>query len=84
MDVKEAARTAAHRAAGAQMPVDQGERVVEAARHLSPFLGKRMRAVKLLGKSTDYLINETLVIARRIFRFPGRWLGGRVGAATTC
>jgi uncharacterized protein (DUF2252 family) len=32
------------------MPSDQGERVVEGARHLSPYLGKRMRALKLLGK----------------------------------
>jgi uncharacterized protein (DUF2252 family) len=33
------------------MPSDQAERVVEGARHLSPFLGKRMRAVNLMRKS---------------------------------
>jgi uncharacterized protein (DUF2252 family) len=33
------------------MPSNQAERVVEGARHLSPFLGKRMRAVNLMHKS---------------------------------
>jgi uncharacterized protein (DUF2252 family) len=51
MDLKEAARAAAPRVAKAKMPVDQAERVVEGARHLSPYLGKRMRAAKLLNKS---------------------------------
>jgi uncharacterized protein (DUF2252 family) len=51
MDLKEAAQAAAPRAAKVKMPTDSAERVVEGAEHLSPFLGKRMRAVKLLGKS---------------------------------
>jgi uncharacterized protein (DUF2252 family) len=51
MDLKEAAQAAAPHTAEAQMPVDQAERVVEGARRLSPFLGDRMRAVKLTGKS---------------------------------
>ncbi|MGD0636012.1 MAG: DUF2252 family protein [Beijerinckiaceae bacterium] len=51
MDLKEAAQAAAPRATKAQMPADQAERVVEGARRLSPFLGDRMRAVKLTGKS---------------------------------
>lgn len=51
MDLKEAAQAAASRAANVKMPSDQGERVVEGARHLSPFLGKRMKAMKLFGKS---------------------------------
>jgi uncharacterized protein (DUF2252 family) len=50
MDVKEAAKAAAPRAKGVTMPSDQGDRVVEGARHLSPYLGNRMRAVKVLGK----------------------------------
>ena len=33
------------------MPVDQAERVVEGARHRSPYLRKRMRAAKLMSKS---------------------------------
>jgi uncharacterized protein (DUF2252 family) len=52
MDVKGAAPAAAPRAKGATMPSDEGERVVEGARHRSPYLGKRMRALKLLGKPT--------------------------------
>jgi uncharacterized protein (DUF2252 family) len=51
MDIKEAVQAAAPRGARVKMPPDQAERVVEGARHLSPFLGKRMRAVKLAGKS---------------------------------
>jgi len=51
MDLKEAPQAAAPRAKQVKMPADQAERVVEGARHLSPFLGKRMSAVKLLGKS---------------------------------
>jgi uncharacterized protein (DUF2252 family) len=50
MDVKGAAPAAAPRAKGATMPSDEGGRVVEGARHLSPYLGKRMRALKPLGK----------------------------------
>ena len=33
------------------MPKDNGERVVEGAKHLSPALGDRMMAAKLLGRS---------------------------------
>ena len=51
MDIKEATEAAAPRVEGAQMPADDGARVVEGARHLSPHLGKRMRASHLLGKS---------------------------------
>jgi uncharacterized protein (DUF2252 family) len=51
MDLKEAVQAAAPRAVGVKMPIDQAERVVEGARHLSPYLGKRMRAVKLMNKS---------------------------------
>ena len=51
MDLKEAVVAAAPRAKRARMPADQATRVVEGARHLSPFLGQRMRAVSLMGKS---------------------------------
>ena len=33
------------------MPEDQAQRVVEGARHLSPYLGERMRAIQLFGRS---------------------------------
>ena len=48
IDVKEAMRAAAPRAANAVMPKDNAERVVLGARQLSPFLGDRMRASHVL------------------------------------
>ena len=51
IDVKEAATAAAPRSPDAQMPSDQAERVVMGARSLSPFLGSRMVAAHMLGKS---------------------------------
>lgn len=51
MDVKEAVTAAAPRNEGAEMPRDQAERVVAGARALSPFLGSRMAAARVLGKS---------------------------------
>ncbi len=46
MDVKEAVAAAAPSTAGAPMPDDNGDRVVEGARHLSPFLGERMLSAR--------------------------------------
>lgn len=51
IDIKEAAQAAAPRQARASMPRDNAERVVEGARHLSPFLGDRMLAAKFSDKS---------------------------------
>jgi uncharacterized protein (DUF2252 family) len=51
MDVKEAIAPAAPRAKSAKMPRDNAERVVTGARNLSPFLGGRMIAARLLEKS---------------------------------
>ncbi len=51
IDVKEATQAAAPRAAGMDMPSDGAERVVTGARNLSPFLGSRMIATNVLGKS---------------------------------
>jgi uncharacterized protein (DUF2252 family) len=50
IDIKEATPTAAPRAAAAAMPKDHAKRVVEGARNLSPALGDRMLAGKLLGR----------------------------------
>jgi uncharacterized protein (DUF2252 family) len=50
MDIKEAAPAAAPRASRAKIPANPAERVVEGARHLSPYLGNRMRASKLVDK----------------------------------
>ncbi len=51
MDVKEAIAAAAPRSSGAVMPRDNAERVVTGAQKLSPFLGGRMMAARLLGKA---------------------------------
>ena len=51
MDVKEAIAPVAPRYADAGMPRDNAERVVEGARNLSPFLGERMVATRLLDRS---------------------------------
>jgi uncharacterized protein (DUF2252 family) len=51
IDVKEAVQAAAPRNAKAKTPRDNGERVVEGARHLSPHLGERMAAERLLERS---------------------------------
>ncbi|WP_131119043.1 DUF2252 family protein [Lichenihabitans psoromatis] len=50
LDIKEAVESAAPRAPGAAMPLDDAFRVVEGARHLSPYLGDRMLATRLFGK----------------------------------
>jgi uncharacterized protein (DUF2252 family) len=51
IDIKEAAPAAAPRAADARMPRDNGRRVVEGARNLSPALGDRMMASRFLDRS---------------------------------
>jgi len=51
MDIKEAIAPAAPRYRKSGMPQDPAARVVEGARHLTPALGERMRAVTFLGKS---------------------------------
>ncbi len=51
VDIKEAIKAAAPRDPRAVMPRDNAERVVAGARALSPNLGERMAACRLLGKS---------------------------------
>jgi uncharacterized protein (DUF2252 family) len=50
MDIKEAVRPASTRSRGVKMPTDNAQRVVEGARHLSPYLGQRMLPWKFLRK----------------------------------
>ncbi|RAO77285.1 hypothetical protein CA260_05205 [Dyella jiangningensis] len=50
VDIKEAGPPIAPRAPGVRMPRDPAERVVTAARHLSPALGERMRPARLLDR----------------------------------
>jgi uncharacterized protein (DUF2252 family) len=51
MDIKEAVRPMAPRAAHAGMPRDNAARVVEGACRLAPALGERMLPARLLGKT---------------------------------
>jgi uncharacterized protein (DUF2252 family) len=51
IDIKEANLAAAPCVRRALMPKDHAQRVVEGAKHLSPALGERMMAGKLLGRS---------------------------------
>lgn len=50
MDIKEAVKAAAPSDPGNTMPRNHAKRVVEGARHLSPFLGERMLAAELCGR----------------------------------
>lgn len=58
LDIKEAVAAAAPRTARAGMPRDNGRRVVEGARHLSPGLGERMVATRMLDHG--FFIRELL------------------------
>ena len=58
IDIKEAVGAAAPRAARAKMPRDNGRRVVEGARQLSPGLGERMLATRFLDHG--FFIRELL------------------------
>ena len=51
IDIKEAVIAAAPRQLAARMPNEYGERVVEGARRLAPYLGERMIATRLLDQS---------------------------------
>jgi uncharacterized protein (DUF2252 family) len=51
IDIKEAGPAAAPRARNANIPKDHGRRVVEGAKQLSPALGDRMMAAKMLTRS---------------------------------
>jgi uncharacterized protein (DUF2252 family) len=51
IDIKEATTAVAPTAADTSMPEDPAERVVAAAKALSPHLGERIATVKMLGRS---------------------------------
>ena len=51
MDVKEAVQASAPRYPKVKMPRDNAERVVDGAQHLSPHLGERMVATRLMERS---------------------------------
>ena len=88
MDIKEAIRAAAPRAAHARMPRDNAQRVVEGARNLSPFLGGRMMAAVLGGRTVflrELLPQDLKLELDRITReeteAAARFLAGVVGKA---
>jgi uncharacterized protein (DUF2252 family) len=58
LDIKEAVAAAAPRVARAAMPRDNGKRVVEGARFLSPGLGNRMIATRVLDH--EFFVREFL------------------------
>ena len=97
MDVKEAIAAAAPRAAAADMPHDNAERVVTGARNLSPFLGGRMVAARLLGRAVfvrellpqdlkleiEHLSrDEAMGVAEYLARVVGRGHARQLDAAT--
>jgi uncharacterized protein (DUF2252 family) len=51
MDVKEAVKATAPCDRKAKMPRDNGQRVIEGARQLSPYIGERIRAARFLNRS---------------------------------
>jgi uncharacterized protein (DUF2252 family) len=51
IDIKEGAAAQAPSYKGVVMPKANGERIVEGARHISPYLGNRMCSARLLDKS---------------------------------
>jgi uncharacterized protein (DUF2252 family) len=97
IDIKEASPAAAPRAGTAKMPRDNGKRVVEGAKHLSPALGDRMMAARLLDRSVvvrelmpqdlkleiDQLTREEAVnSARYLAEVVGKAHGRQMDAAT--
>jgi uncharacterized protein (DUF2252 family) len=58
IDIKEGAKAAAPRYPDQGMPRDNAERIVEGARHLTPWLGERMRSARLNDRSV--VIRELL------------------------
>ncbi len=88
IDIKEAVCAAAPRAPGVKMPRNNAVRVVEGARHLSPYLGERMMAAQLLGKSVvlrELLPQDLKLEMDRLTRDQivgsSRFLAGVVGKA---
>ena len=88
LDIKEAVTAAAPRAPDAQMPRDNAVRVVTGAKALSPHLGKRMVATRLLDKAVvvrelmpQDLKLEVEALTERKATALAAYLGGVVGEA---
>ena len=88
IDIKEAVKAAAPKVPGARMPQVNGERVVEGARHLAPYLGDRMIAAHVLDRSVfvrELLPQDMKVQIKRLSQGEAgkvaRYLGMVVGKA---
>lgn len=88
VDVKEAVSAAAARAAKVEMPRDNAIRVVTGAKALSPNLGERMTAARLLDKAAvvrELMPQDLKIEIDRLSRQEAmdlaRYLGGVVGRA---
>jgi uncharacterized protein (DUF2252 family) len=88
IDIKEAVRAAAPSWPDARMPRDNAKRVVEGACNLSPYLGERMLAAELMGKSValrELLPQDLKLEMDRLTRdeivASARFLAGVVGKA---
>jgi uncharacterized protein (DUF2252 family) len=88
IDVKEATAAAAPRAADETMPRDNAVRVVTGARALSPYLGERMIAARLMDKAVvlrELMPQDLKIEVERLSHKKAttlaRYLGGVVGRA---
>jgi len=88
MDMKEATEAVAPRYPKSKMPRDNAARIIEGARHLAPFLGQRMLAAKLVGRSVflrellpQDLKLEIDQLTRKEAMKVARYLAGVVGTA---
>jgi len=88
VDVKEGATAAAPTASKVEMPRDNAVRVVTGAKALSPNLGERMIATRLLGKAVvvrELMPQDLKIEINRLSREEAmsvaRYLGGVVGRA---
>ncbi|MFZ6644471.1 DUF2252 family protein [Undibacterium sp. TJN25] len=88
MDIKEAVTAKAPRYRDVSMPKANADRVVEGARHLSPYLGDRMLASRILGRSVfvrelrpqDMKLNIDALNPRQAIKV-ARYFGAVVGKA---
>jgi uncharacterized protein (DUF2252 family) len=84
MDLKEAVTARSPHEPGADMPRDHAQRVVAGARRLSPFLGARMRAVRLMDKPVfvrELLPQDLKIEIERLERGEAQGVAGYLAAA---
>jgi uncharacterized protein (DUF2252 family) len=83
MDLKEAVMARSPREPGVAMPRDHAQRVVAGAQHLSPFLGARMRAVRLMDKPVfvrELLPQDLKIEIERLERGEAKGVAGYLAA----